>query len=184
VLAGAAHCGPVPGRTIGPRWTVLLAAVKHGPCRRVRTTLPQPRGSAAPDTGRLPVVPKCVRCLLLRIVGVRRLRQPGPVDQTDEQARTAGGGRRAATATVSPPPSSGSRTASTADTAAGRGGVRVAVELDTAAASAVGRLLVPGTAAGSGRPVSAADTAARVTARSRPAGVGWSAGATATTTPG
>jgi hypothetical protein len=118
VLAGAAHCGPVPSRMLEPRWTVLLPAVQHGPRRSVRTTLPQPWVSAAPDTGRLPVVHKRVRC-------PRPDRRCPPAASTrarltraDEQARTAGSGRRAETATAfvrSP-----AAAASTADTAAGR----------------------------------------------------------------
>jgi hypothetical protein len=48
VLADAAPCGPVPGRTCKRQWTVRLPAVQPGRCRSVRVPLPPSRVSTVP----------------------------------------------------------------------------------------------------------------------------------------
>jgi hypothetical protein len=78
VLADAAPCGPVPGRTSKRQWTVPLpavqpaaAAVSACPCRSRGCPPCRPPAGLRVSAGR-------VRCPSVRTVGVCRLRRPGP----------------------------------------------------------------------------------------------------------
>jgi hypothetical protein len=57
VLTDATHSGPVPGPTSGVAVDGSAAGCPAWPCRRVRTTLPPSRVSAAPGTCGLPCPP-------------------------------------------------------------------------------------------------------------------------------
>jgi hypothetical protein len=134
VLAGGAHCGPVPGRTLRPRWTVLLPAVQHGPatvsagpCRSSQCPLRRtPAGCRYPQVRPLSASGPSVSAGCVN---------PGPIDQADEQARTARRWPSCCDRDRVCPQSCGSRVHR--GHGSRQGGVRVAGELDTAAASPV-----------------------------------------------
>jgi hypothetical protein len=181
VLAGAAHCGPVPvghgcggGRCCRRLSSLATAAVSTYSCGG--GGCPHCRGVRAPGcpAGH-------VRCPRVRTAGLRRPRRPGPLDQRRRASpsRVALPSRR--NGGSGPPPSWRSRS----DTAAG---VWVAAEPDTADALAVrccfrNRGRCPEGSV-SRRLVSAADTSAAcrcpsATGTGRPVGGRWTGAATA-----
>jgi hypothetical protein len=156
VLADAAPCAPVPGRTCKRQWTVPLPAVHQAaaavsacpcrsvrvPCRSVRVPLPQcPRAPAA--------VAGVRSAGHLRAASVRK---PHPLSTPPDRRCPLAGADLARNPSRCPRTRTprqcprwvwacgrvlAGRPLSTADTAAA-GGVRLTAELDTAAASAVG----------------------------------------------